>query len=229
MLRTRRPRSATLPIRDSGIDVQEKAISHARALAKELKVNNVAFQVANPYHLEFPDETFDLTFSIWLVEFLGHPVRALKEQKRVTRRGGRVVAVVGDTGARAMYPPCPAFDQWWEAQSLLNDPADERVFFNPHVARRTPELFSQVGFDQIEVGAYALWRYAGSESFDAFYQLYRYGLELDSVLAHSHQKLIELGALDQDTLVTAQRELDAWHAHPHAFWSHVAVLVAGKV
>jgi SAM-dependent methyltransferase len=220
---------AVQPGEVTGVDREEAWIRHARTQAEKLQVRNVSFRVADPYELDFADRTFDLTFAVSQLEFLPYPVRALKEQQRVTRQGGWVIAVVGDWASLVLYPTCPAFERWWEAQSLLNDPVDERVFLDPHAGRRTPQLFSRAGFSDVAVEACSVGRYPGSETFTPWYKLHRHALELDGAWAAAHRKLFALSALDEETLLAAQEELDAWYAHPHAFCMTAGVLVAGRV
>ena len=52
---------------------------------------------------------------------------------------------------------------------------------------------------------------------------------MDGACGASHRKLFALGVLDEETLLAAQGELDAWRAHPHALCTTSAVVVAGRV
>ena len=129
-----------------GVDLSEQAIADATALAERGQVRNVRFQIVDSVDLPFPDGTFDVTYRHALMGLLREPLRGLREEKRVTRAGGWVVANYVDYGATVMYPPCPAFDVVWAAVRCVNDPADPDFFANQFAGRELYSLFAQAGF-----------------------------------------------------------------------------------
>jgi SAM-dependent methyltransferase len=215
-----------------GIDALENAIEEARRLAEARQVANVTFQVGDAYHLEFDDETFDLTYSLALLVWLRDPVRALKEQKRVTKKGGWVAASIGDYGSMVIYPPCPSLEQVIAALPYLNDPSDEGVFVDFNLGRQALALFSQAGFEGTRLKGYvahAEQAHAGSVYFQDSHQLFRLMLDLAGPAARALSKLIDLGVLDKATLLSAQEEIEAWYRHPQAFQMSATVFAAGRV
>ena len=101
-----------------GIDASPGYIDTARELAAQVEHPvNVTFQVGDSHRLDFPDETFDVVFSHTVLHFFLDPVMALKEQRRVTRKGGYVIASgVRDIGEGSYtYPPSPNWDKVKEA------------------------------------------------------------------------------------------------------------------
>ncbi len=81
---------------------------------------NITFQVGDSHHLEFPDNTFDVVYSHAVTHFFLDPVAALKEQKRVAKKGGWVIASgVRDIASR--YPACPNWDKVWGAWVLFHE------------------------------------------------------------------------------------------------------------
>ena len=211
-----------------GVDTAEKAIDQATELAQKLGIDNVTFQVGDGYHLEFAPGTFDIVYSSHLLVWLRDPVRALEEQKRVTRQGGWVAAGIGDWGTMVIYPPCPAFEKVLAALPHLSDPSNTEIIVNLNLGREAVALFSRAGFQEIKVEGCVTSRqcvYPGSEHFDShggFQSL----LNLEG---RGAKKLLGLGVVDEETVLAAQKELEEWHIHPHAFLMHTAVLAAGKV
>ena len=47
----------------TGIDIGAESVKQAQALARDLNVSNVSFQVASIYELPFPDNSFDAVFT----------------------------------------------------------------------------------------------------------------------------------------------------------------------
>ena len=215
-----------------GIDPAQSSIEQAKALVEESKVNNVTFQVGDSYSLEFEDDTFDITYSHALFDWLREPKIALAEQRRVTKRGGWVIAGIGNWKYQMIYPPCPAMEKFNEAVSHLNDPSEEELFFNSAGSREAMAIFSQAGFKELKIEGYVSPMhcvYPGSEYFDERHELFKAVLDISGFLAQHHKKLIDIGVLDEETLLTAQKEIEEWHKHPHAFNMTAESMAAGRV
>ena len=69
----------------TGIDIGAESVKQAQALARDLDVSNVSFQVANVYELPFPDNSFDAVFTHVVLAHLNEPLRALREMQRVLK------------------------------------------------------------------------------------------------------------------------------------------------
>ena len=152
-----------------GIDSAEGAIEQAAKLAKEQQVDNARFLVRDWYELGFAEGTFDITYSNNVLVWVRDLVRALEEQKRVTKRGGWVVGAVADWDTIIIYPPCPALERCWAAVAYLNDPSDPEVFHNPNLAREALAYFSRAGLVEIRIEGYVppdVCVYPGTGSFD---------------------------------------------------------------
>lgn len=94
-----------------GIDVAAEVIDIAIAEQSE-KAPNLTFQVGDAYHLDFPDEHFDVVYAHQVLQHLGRPLVALEEMRRVLKIGGLLAVRDGDYGAFAWYPADPALDRW---------------------------------------------------------------------------------------------------------------------
>jgi SAM-dependent methyltransferase len=77
----------------TAVDLSPESIALARRRAERWNVRNVRFDVADAEALtELPDAGFDLVLSFSTLRFCPSPARALREFRRVTRPGGRLVA-----------------------------------------------------------------------------------------------------------------------------------------
>ena len=73
----------------SGIDIAANLLTQARIRAAESGLS-IEFQEADAEALPFPDNSFDLTVSMFGVMFTPQPTRATAELLRVTKPGGRI-------------------------------------------------------------------------------------------------------------------------------------------
>ena len=76
-----------------GVDLTPAMIALGRQRAAADGLDNVTFQVADMSSLPFDDASFDGAVTRYTVHHLDHPIAALSEMVRVTRAGGRVVAL----------------------------------------------------------------------------------------------------------------------------------------
>ncbi len=87
-----------------GVDMDESQLQIARESAAERGLTNISFEQGNVYDLRFDEGTFDRVLAHTLVFHLSDPLRALKEMRRVTKRGG-IVAVSDDDYNSVSYSP----------------------------------------------------------------------------------------------------------------------------
>jgi ubiquinone/menaquinone biosynthesis C-methylase UbiE len=94
-----------------GIDISDAVIELANA-EQAHKATNLSFQVGDVYHLDFPDEHFDVVFAHQVLQHLARPVEALQEMRRVLKPGGQLAARDADFGAFVWFPADPVLDRW---------------------------------------------------------------------------------------------------------------------
>jgi SAM-dependent methyltransferase len=75
-----------------GVDLREQYLDFARARAREQDIRNLTFRHGDVFALPFPDASFDVVWSKYLLQWLREPESALAEMKRVTKPGGFVVS-----------------------------------------------------------------------------------------------------------------------------------------
>jgi len=88
--------------RNEGIDITEEMLARARRRVEWMGVRNYRLQVGDAYHLELPDETFDVLVNNYLFDLLpvGDFPTVLSEFRRVLKPGGRLVTVNMTRGER---------------------------------------------------------------------------------------------------------------------------------
>ena len=186
--------SIQLGIRQSvGIDLDPQFIK----LAAD-KVAGASFTISDAHHLPFEPNTFDISFTHFVLMWVADPLSVLVEMGRVTKPGSAVLALAEpDYRGRIDYPlELEAINRWQSAgiQKLGGD---------PYFGRRLKELFHQAGFEHIEVGVIgAQWKGAPSDAnIESEWQVIRHDLE---VLGNKTSEQIE----NSETL----REIDlrAW-------------------
>ena len=155
-----------------GVDLARNAIRHALSLAEQTETENVRFEVGDARSLQFEAQTFDLTYCINLLHLLDAPARALEEHRRVTKRGGWVVAVLGG-GEAVCYPEFPAGQKVGAALAKLNRPGECTCSPKRPLGPRALALLSDAGLEELKVEGFVppmLCVYAGSEYFDHQYR-----------------------------------------------------------
>jgi SAM-dependent methyltransferase len=112
-----------------------------------------SFAAADACHLPFPDGTFDSTFCVAVLQHIRNTGDALREFVRVTRPGGRIVAVEPDNSARYWHSSAPAgmtafatAKRFFEALTRSRGEAPE-----PCVGPRLPTLFTAARIEPLEV------------------------------------------------------------------------------
>jgi SAM-dependent methyltransferase len=90
----------------------------------------------------FPDDSFDVGMTIWLLEHLNDPTAVVRELLRVVRPTGRVILTEVDNGTFSFDPPQPAISAWWDA---FNRCQAEIGGGDPFVGRRLRGIAQALG------------------------------------------------------------------------------------
>lgn len=95
--------------RNEGIDLTEEMLDRARTRARKSGVSGYVLQQGDAYHLQYPDNSFDVILNNYMFDLIPERDFAgiLGEFKRVLRTGGRIVMVNMTKGSRW-------FDVLWE-------------------------------------------------------------------------------------------------------------------
>jgi SAM-dependent methyltransferase len=242
-----------------GIDPFEYRIQEARDWVAEVTPDaNISFEVGDSHKLDFPDDSFDVVYSHTVLHFLLDPVSALKEQKRVVKKGGWVIASgVRDSWASPRHPPCPHWFKVWQAldryqQSVLRefqlsgvDPVayinrqrksnpSGMLYYDLRAGRKCFDWFSSAGLDDLQITVKAeRMQYPGSEHMEHHFAwdlilLYEPESGFEEQVALWAERMIAEGLLDEETLERAKEEARAWYQDPSAFNYWTLIFAAGR-
>ncbi len=79
--------------KNEGIDLTEEMLVQARKRAEKTGISNYALKVGDAYHLEFPENTFDVLLNNYMFDLIPEEdfLNVLTELKRVLKSGGKLV------------------------------------------------------------------------------------------------------------------------------------------
>lgn len=129
-----------------GLDLTEKMLAEARALAAGRGVANLRLERGDVEALPFPDASFDLATCRYAAHHFADPRRALGEAARVLRPGGRLL--LHDVVA----PELLVADTFLQTIELLRDDSHVR----DHRVSEWEAMLREVGFAVRVVGAWPL-------------------------------------------------------------------------
>ena len=216
----------------TGIDTEKDLIDQAIAHAKAEGIDNVRFQRDDSHKLHFSDDTFDITYARDVLHWLVNPLKAIKEQKRVTKQNGLVMAFNGDWGTFTAYPECPKVEKVISVWKHLADPQNSPPFLDDFVGRKMFSYFSQAGLKSIGIKGvvppdYCVYR--SSDFFEPWYSKLMRHFSPEGIGAQFYNKLFSIGVLTKEDLEAANNEIEAWYRDPNAFMSITYLLIFGTV
>jgi ubiquinone/menaquinone biosynthesis C-methylase UbiE len=129
------------------VDLSEASIREARKMAQSCEIKNVEFLQANIYDLPFDNESFDSVILCFVLEHLDNPINALKELKRVLKKGGTLIAIEGDHGSTYFHPHSKFAHIAINCQVQLQKMNDG----NSNIGRELYPLFAEAGLNDISV------------------------------------------------------------------------------
>jgi ubiquinone/menaquinone biosynthesis C-methylase UbiE len=78
----------------TGVDLSKPSLNRAREYAASYNIANIDFKEMSVLDLQFPDNSFDLSYSMGVLHHTPDPYKGFCELVRVTRPGGIVIASV---------------------------------------------------------------------------------------------------------------------------------------
>jgi ubiquinone/menaquinone biosynthesis C-methylase UbiE len=237
------------PGRVVGRDINESYIELAGRLAKERSLSNASFAVGSVFDLDFPDDTFDLSYSHTVLHSLIDPMKTLQEQRRVVKTGGWVIASgVRDIGFSPRYPECPTIEEVYDAFMRYHDSMQERYlsgepvpgarerqltelfYLDAQAGRKCPEWFTKAGLVDLnlQVKVFKV-DYPGADPMEPSFLDYLPGKdEPDHPFLDIYRDIMAEGLLDQATYDRARQELVDWYQRPFGFRFWALVFIAGR-
>jgi SAM-dependent methyltransferase len=141
------------------VDRVAERVQAALAAARSHNIR-AAFAAADACALPFPDGRFDSAFCVAVLQHIREVEKAVGELARVTRAGGRVVAVEPDNSGRYFYSSSEAGMRAYEMSKQFfaalararGDGAESAV------GPKLPSLFAAHGIEPIDVGLFPVSR-----------------------------------------------------------------------
>lgn len=96
----------------TAVEVATSALELTRTEIARQGLSNVDFAVSDVHALDFPDGSFDFVHAHQVLQHVADPVCALREMKRVCRKGGVVAVRDADYDGFVWYPELPELDEW---------------------------------------------------------------------------------------------------------------------
>jgi SAM-dependent methyltransferase len=125
---------------------------------------NVHYIQADAQALPVQSGAFDLACARFLLEHVRNPATVLAEMQRALSPGGRVAVIENDISLVRFDPPCPRFDQVWEAFGRLQQDLGGDGF----IGRRLFRLLTSAGFEQVELSVQPELHWHGSPKWAAW-------------------------------------------------------------
>jgi SAM-dependent methyltransferase len=170
-----------------GVDRASALVQVARSRAADL--GTVTVEEADAYQLPFSDNTFDAAHCERVLMHLEHPRRALREMRRVVKKGGWIVVAEPDWGGLQIASSDPT------AVALLLT-SWLRGLAQPRMGLELYSQFAEVGLTDLSVTPVV-------PGVIDYQELLAYGLDLDGVAG----ALDAAGVLNQ---VRSRAVLDQW-------------------
>ncbi|MHA1360755.1 MAG: methyltransferase domain-containing protein [Candidatus Helarchaeota archaeon] len=145
----------------TGMDISKDLIEYATKNLEEDLEDNIEYQTGDFHNIPFKDNTFDVTFFGNCFAYVTDHKTVLDELKRVTKKGGRVIAKDFD-GAIIIFHPIDPHLQLKvlaaNAKGLQENPPDPP--FDNYTGRKMNGLFREAGFKNISTKTYAIQKVA---------------------------------------------------------------------
>ena len=114
----------------TGIDKNERYLEFARRRAREEGIDNITFRHGDIFDLPFEDDTFDLVWCKYVLQWVNDPIHAVRQFKRVTRSGGAVVSCHFDGFGVTHYP----VDTSWQSDAEKFSPFTWIMWREPSIS-----------------------------------------------------------------------------------------------
>jgi ubiquinone/menaquinone biosynthesis C-methylase UbiE len=157
--------------------------------------------------MDFESHTFDGAFICWVLEHVPTPERVLSEVRRVLKKGGRIFITEVMNHSFFLEPYSPNVWKYWMA---LNDFQHEQTG-DPFIGAKLGNLLLAQGFTDIDTRVHT-WHFDNRNPDKR--KLY---IEFwTTLLLSAKDQLLKAGAIDEEILQQAQKELRQVAKDPNA-------------
>lgn len=193
------------------VDPSAGLLDVARTATREAGIGHlVDIRVADGRDLPFGLSAFDAAFCRWVLLHIDDPRKVIAEMRRVTRRGGRVLAVEADWETAMVHP-----GERTVTRAILNHAFDR--YLDPWIGRRLPGLFAGQGFGEVIVETFVTVDEGGGD---------RAWLEF---LFERAALAVSAGVVDRDDAVRWMAALDEGFRTDDFFFGFTQFAVLGRI
>jgi SAM-dependent methyltransferase len=141
------------------VDLLVDRVREALAAARSHNIR-ASFAAADACGLPFLDASFDSAFCVAVLQHIGDVPGAVRELSRVTRPGGRIVAVEPDNAARYFYSSSSVGMRAYElaGQFFASVARGRGDASDPAVGPKLPTLFARSGIEPLNVQLFPVSR-----------------------------------------------------------------------
>lgn len=132
-----------------GLEPVAFPLEAARATLEGRGLENAEFVLGDVHKLDFGDGIFDVAHCHQVLQHVGDPVQALREMKRVTKKGGYVAAKECDFSVMTWFPEVEGLREW---QNLWIKVASANGG-EPNAGRRLVHWALEAGFERGKIKA----------------------------------------------------------------------------
>jgi SAM-dependent methyltransferase len=126
-----------------GVDLREQYLEFAKVRARDEAIPNLTFRHGDVFALPFPDASFDVVWTKYLLQWLKEPKSALAELKRVTKPDGFVVSCDYVGFAIEHFPAAAEFDR--QIRDVM------AVLVDCDIGRKVAPFMISLGFQDVRV------------------------------------------------------------------------------
>lgn len=141
-----------------GLDFSPDLVNYAgKNLEKEPLKDIIEFREGDFYSIPFNNDTFDMIYFGNCFAYVTDPIKMLKEQKRVTKKGGKVAFKDFDGAVNIFHPIEPQLTlkiMAAAAQALKENPP--QPLFDNFVGRKMHGFFLEAGFDNVSTTSHPI-------------------------------------------------------------------------
>ncbi|KAK7189393.1 methyltransferase UbiE [Paraphaeosphaeria sporulosa] len=133
------------------IDPSQEVIMKARKHAEEKGVTNIRFEVGDIFNwgavAGIEESGFDIVHAHQVLQHLQDPLSAMKEMKKLTRKGGILAVRDCDYSAMNHYPPNEGMSKWLD----LYRSVAKSIKCDPDIGKRLHAIAMQAGFPRSDI------------------------------------------------------------------------------